>query len=158
MDRRTVLQAMGVFVVTLVAGLPFSLQVGEWLAGTPGEGQRPQAPVTSEADPAPVPGDEVAQEEPGGPGTGGQPAGHPGADPTRGPQPAKVDPVRGGPAEAAPVEPPTEPATEPTGGPEGEPAEPPVEPTGEPEVPDPTVPGPAASGAPRASADAAPAP
>jgi hypothetical protein len=157
MDRKTVLQAMGVFAVTLVAGLPFSLQVGEWLAGVPGEGQRPQAPVTSEADPAPAPGEEVAQEEPGGSGPGGGPAGRTGPDPTRGPQPAKVDPVRGGPVEAAPVEEPTQPAIEPTGGPAEEPAEPPLEPTAEPEVPEPTEAGPVATGAPRASADAAPA-
>jgi DNA polymerase-3 subunit gamma/tau len=149
MDRRTALQATGVFVVTVLAGLPFALQVGEWLAGGPGQVPPPPVPASSGLDPAADQDDEVAQEEPRGPGPGRGEAGDRPA-PSPAVQPAENEPVRGGPVEAAPVEEveePNQPAPEPTGEPEEPPVDPPDEPPAE---PGPTAP--VATGAPQASA------
>jgi hypothetical protein len=116
MERKTALQATGVFVVTVLAGLPFALQVGEWIGGPDGA---PSTPLPAATEMAPPPGDEAAAAEPdprGGtaestPAVPGEPA----------PEPT------GGPGEE-PAEPPP---AEPTGDPE-EPEEP--------DLPAPTLP------------------
>jgi hypothetical protein len=135
MERKTALQATGVFVVTVLAGLPFALQVGEWIGGPDGA---PSTPLPAATEMAPPPGDEPAAAEPdprGGTGAGPAPAG--GTPPESSPEPrrAKAGPVPGLPESTPAV--PGEPAPEPTGGPGEEPAEPPpAEPTGDPEEPE----------------------
>lgn len=136
MERKTALQATGVFVVTVLAGLPFALQVGEWLGGPDGT---PGAPAPAATERAPQSGDEPeAADEPRG-GTGAGPAPTGGTAPTSspGPRPAKAGLVPGLP-ESTPAAP-----GEPAPGPTGEPEEPaPAEPTGEPEEPEPELPEP----------------
>ena len=141
MERKTALQATGVFVVTVLAGLPFALQVGEWIGGPGGV---PGAPAPTATEMAPPPDDEpdVTEGNPrGGAGAGPAPAGGTAPRPSPGPGQPKAGPVPGLP-ESTPAAP-DGPAPEPTGGPVEEPAEPPAEPTGEPEEPDlpePTLP------------------
>ena len=51
MDRRTALQSMGVFLVTIVVGLPFALRAGQWLADWPvAEPVGVSAPTSPEAE------------------------------------------------------------------------------------------------------------
>jgi hypothetical protein len=147
MERRTALQAAGVFVVTVLAGLPFALQVGHWLGG--GRVGTPPAPppASTGADPttepdaeAAEPGAEVAQ-PPDGSDPRRPPAGRPLPTTTAGPGPAKAAPLPDAPVEGAPVEPTVPP--DPTGGPE-----PPPEPPAEPTPPEPTLP--VGTGAPQA--------
>jgi len=155
MERRTLLQAIGVFVVTVLAGLPFALQVGQWLAGRPDTAPAGTAPAVSGFAPA-------ADESPGAPqrgDTGSGPAGQPQPLGPVAPDQAKAAPAEDGPDDAAPVEnapagqPAEPPAAEPTGDPEEPPVEPPAEPTPEPEDPEPTEP--VATGAADAGTDEA---
>jgi len=98
MDRRTALQSMGVFLVTIVVGLPFALRAGQWLADWPvAEPVGVSAPTSPEAELATqptaspeVPGEDQdpwyePQREPWPSATAPSPTAEVGQQPTGGP-------------------------------------------------------------------------
>jgi hypothetical protein len=101
MDRTTWRQSVGVFVVTLAAGLPFAIHAGQLLAGT-AEPARPRPMETARfgADPQSSPAD-------------GQPADPVTRRPESGTSPAPPAPTRPGVPDLAPP-----PAPSPTAPPE----------------------------------------
>jgi len=138
MERSTLVQSVGIFVVTLVAGMPLALRAGEWLAGT-SDTPAPAPPQASYvgADPEDSP---TGDAPPGGEAGGGNPvpADEPVSEPTASPSPTAV-PRR-------PTPPATSPAS-PTASPT--PSGPTATPTPTPEVPPTASPTPTPSPEPR---------